>query len=86
MRDAVKKGRMGIGGLNGRAKLKEPDVIKILKDHRPSKEICKDYNVTNGTINNLRAGRTWKYLTVPAKVENRIEVMAEVLLDREQYV
>lgn len=61
--DSRNKGRSIYGERCGSSKLTEKDVIKILKDNRPSTIIAKEYNVCKSTISHIKVGRNWKHLT-----------------------
>jgi hypothetical protein len=63
--DRNHKGRANqpIGERNGLAKLREEDVIAILKDKRTYRKIARDYGVHNTAISSIKNGRSWSYLT-----------------------
>ena len=55
----VKKGTDNI-----RNKLTEEDVLEIYNDEtRTQHQMAKDYGVSQSTINHIRKGRTWTWLT-----------------------
>lgn len=45
------------------AKLTEAQVLKILRDDRPSKEVAADYACAARSIRAIREGKTWSWLT-----------------------
>lgn len=51
------------GSGHGRALLGEDDARAIFVDPRPSRELAEIYGVAEGTISNIRSGRTWKHVT-----------------------
>ena len=51
-----------IGSLNGHAKLKESDILKIKSDTRTLKEIAKDYGVTLQAIHHVKKGKNWTHV------------------------
>ena len=51
------------GSKNSQAKLTSDQVIKILNDKRPYKEIIKDYNVSISTISDIKRGYSWTHVT-----------------------
>lgn len=58
--------RSNIGENNAMSKLTEMDVLEIihrLLDNEPIKFIAEDYNVSQGTINDIKFHRTWTGLT-----------------------
>lgn len=53
---------------NVKAKLSEADVIAIYKNTEKSKRaLAEQYGVTQSTINHIKSGRTWKWLTKTVK-------------------
>lgn len=67
MQDCKAKGRMspppiGIGVRNGRAALRERDVILIRQSNIPSATLMKRFNVSRSAINSARTRRSWKHL------------------------
>lgn len=62
-RDRVIRGRSAAGERNGMAKLTEVQVMKIVHDPRPYKEVAKDYGVHTDMIGKIKRGRTWGKVT-----------------------
>ncbi len=58
--DRVSRGRSAFGERNGRAKLKESDVLFILKSSESTVFLSKMFGVTEFTIRELRKGRSWR--------------------------
>ncbi len=55
---------------NIKAKLSEAAVAAIfLNTEKTKKELARKYRVTQSTINHIKAGRTWSWLT--SKLEHR---------------
>ena len=55
----VKKGTDNI-----RNRLTEDDVLEIYEDDkRTQHQLAKKFNVSQSTINHIRRGRTWRWLT-----------------------
>lgn len=56
------------GSNHGMAKLTEDDVIeikKLIKENKlKSSEIGKIFNVSKGTINHIKSGKTWKHVQI----------------------
>lgn len=50
------------GSNNGMAKLTEKDVIKIRASKKSTKELMKQYNVSQMTILNIRNGKSWRHV------------------------
>lgn len=50
------------GEKHGHSKLKEVEVIAILKDGRQKKEIAKDYGVHASAIGKIKNGKGWKHI------------------------
>ena len=68
MRDAMRKGRVfrPIGSLNGKSKLVESDVWKIIKEKKEGlriKAISLKLNISARIISTILNGRTWTHLT-----------------------
>lgn len=63
MADAKRMGRTFPGESHRCAKLKEFQVLDILKDKRSNDIVGLEYNVSRHTINNIRKGRVWRHLT-----------------------
>ncbi len=63
-KDRDRKGRCRAMGLPGEGcghhKLKEEQVVAILKDQRTHASIASAYNVARPTVTNIKLGRTWK--------------------------
>lgn len=52
------------GEKNIKAKLTKDDVIAIyLSEGETQQALANKYNVTQSTINHIKTGRTWKWLT-----------------------
>lgn len=52
------------GEENFKAKLKEDDVLFIFNcDSMTQEELAKKFGVTQSTINHIKKGRTWSWLT-----------------------
>jgi len=52
------------GAKNFRAKLKDEDVIAIYQSKDKTQEqLASEYGVTQSTINHIKTGRTWSWLT-----------------------
>lgn len=64
IRDRDRKGRCKARGLPGEGcghhKLKEWQVIKVLKDSRTHQTIADAYHMSRTAITNIKLGRTWK--------------------------
>lgn len=66
MQDAVDRKRNAYGERNGRAKLKEVEVLEIidlLKRGRTQKSIAGIYGVSPDTIQAIKSGKNWRHLT-----------------------
>lgn len=63
LRDALRKGRVPLGDRASNGKLTSPEVLKILRDGRPSPLVAADYGVTDVAIRMIRTGRSWGWLT-----------------------
>ena len=60
---AIKNGLQVVGEKCPYSKLKEKDVIYILKNlNKKNSELSKMFNVSESTINDIRKNRTWKHL------------------------
>ena len=53
------------GSKNGQSKLTENQVLEIYNSSISNKELAKIYNVSTKTINNIKNGKYWKWLTCP---------------------
>ncbi len=52
------------GAKNFKAKLKDEDVIVIyLSEDKTQQELAAKFGVTQSTINHIKTGRTWSWLT-----------------------
>ena len=61
---SIRKGlRSTVGIKNSQSKLNEKDVILIFKDNRNYKKIQEDFNVSLGTIYDIKKGRSWTHIT-----------------------
>jgi hypothetical protein len=64
VQDRVIRGRSATGVKNGRSKLNEKEVLKILSDiETPKMHLAKKYNVDPKVIRDIKQGKTWKFLT-----------------------
>jgi len=69
IRDAVVKSRIrGPHNPHRTTKLVESDVISILQDDRIHRVIAQEYNVSKGTIGDIKRGTTWRYLQKKAAI------------------
>jgi len=48
------------GTKNGRARLNQEMVARIISDQRPERTIAKEYGVSRSTINSIKRGINWK--------------------------
>ena len=48
---------------NSQCKIKENDVLKILKDKRNYKEISLEYKISISTISDIKRGYSWTHIT-----------------------
>lgn len=48
-----------------RSKLKNNDVIEILKSSKKCRELAKIYGVAHSQIHSIRSGKTWKHISSP---------------------
>lgn len=63
--DMLHKGRdMMVGSRNNKAKLKETDVIEILKSKDGNDFLSAKYNVSKSTIKRIRARTLWRHINV----------------------
>lgn len=62
VKDCKSKGRNARGETHARAKITESDVIEIRESPLSNDELSKLFNLKNGTICNIRVGRTWKHV------------------------
>lgn len=61
--DKIAHGTSNRGANNGQSKLSESDVIAILADPRIHREIAVDYNVGRRTIDRIKRGESWSWLS-----------------------
>ena len=61
--DRVLRNRSAKGTGNGRSKLLESDIKKILSDPRSSIQVAPDYGVSNSVILNVRSGKSWGHVS-----------------------
>ena len=61
--DRVLRNRSAKGTGNGRSKLKESDIKKILSDPRSSLQVAPDYGVSSSVILNVRNGKSWGHVS-----------------------
>lgn len=64
-RDSIDAGRFTKGSTNGNSKLTEADVIHIRKnpDRLRSFELAKQFQVSTGTISNIKSGKIWRHVS-----------------------
>lgn len=62
--DMIKKRRHPYGEKVGSSKLKESDVIDIIKSEDTYKEISEKYNISRSYVSDIKARRYWKHLQV----------------------
>lgn len=66
IRDCVAKGRHRCAALVGEeagpSKLKEWEVVAILRDRRSNDEVAAHYGVSRQNIRRIRMGETWKHI------------------------
>lgn len=60
--DRYERNQSNQGERHSSAKLKESDVLKILKDERPYKFIATEYGVSESHISGLKTGKFWNNL------------------------
>jgi DNA-binding CsgD family transcriptional regulator len=60
--DMKAKGRSAKGESHSQHKLTENEVRGIRLDHRSAREIAIDYNISQGTVNDIKSGRRWGWL------------------------
>ena len=63
VKDRMTRGRSAKGTGNGRSKLKESDIQKILIDPRSSIKVSRDYGVSGSVILNVRNGKSWGHVS-----------------------
>lgn len=53
-----------VGSLNGRARLREPDVLAIRDDARatPARVLARRFGISTVAIHHVLSGRTWRHL------------------------
>ena len=68
-KDRNNKGRTAFGDRSGRTKLKEGEVVEILKISKfyPQCKIRKAYKIPKGTIHAIISRKSWKYITLAAR-------------------
>ena len=71
MLDRKIRGRDPAGERNGRAKLTESDVLKILADPRPAHKVAAEYGVVKDSVLRIRNGETWTHITKGVPVAAR---------------
>lgn len=67
--DCIKHGTLPMGENHGRAKLKEEQVIEILKSSGTQKDIADRFGVSVTTVAQIRRRITWKHLTTEVSHE-----------------
>lgn len=63
MRDKFIRGRTAKGSRNGRSRLTEYQVKKIIEDNRSRIEIAREYDVCPRTIDHIFNGKNWSHVT-----------------------
>lgn len=63
MQDRNFKLRTAAGMQNGRSKLTNEQVIAILFDTSPKRQIAKKYGIDESTVRGIKTGKTWGWLT-----------------------
>lgn len=63
MLDRTIRGRNPAGERNGRAKLNDSDVLRILADPRAAHKVAADYAVGKDAILRIRNGESWTHIT-----------------------
>lgn len=63
MEDRESRGRSPYGERNGRARLTEKDVIKILSTAGTSAEVAAKFGVSDSCVRDIRNGRNWIRIT-----------------------
>jgi uncharacterized protein YerC len=70
--------RTTIGEKNSQSKINSKQVILILNDNRPYKEIQQDYKISISTISDIKRGYSWTHITGKInlkKENNRMQVL-----------
>jgi len=62
--DAVVRKRFPVGEKHWSTSLSDSDVLYIFKSKKDSKFLAKKYGVHRDTINNIKSGRTWSWITM----------------------
>lgn len=62
--DMVNRGRSDVGERHHDAKLTDKDVVAIRADKRYGRIVAQDYGVCKSTIDQIRAGETWRHVSV----------------------
>jgi hypothetical protein len=62
--DAVIRKRFPVGEKHWMTSLSKVDVLKIFKSKESSVNLAKKYGVHRDTINNIKSGRTWSWITI----------------------
>lgn len=62
--DMINKGRRhsSAGERNASAKLTKNQVIAIRNDHRPTRDIISEYNISASTLYSIRHRETWRHI------------------------
>jgi hypothetical protein len=63
MQDKISKNRQSRGESGGTSKLSNDKVREIYLDNRTFREIAKDFEISIGTINQIKTRKTWKEVT-----------------------
>lgn len=62
MRDRDRRGRFQNGEGHGNTVLTRAQVLEIRRDNRVQHVIAKEYGVTQGTVSNIKIGKTWGHV------------------------
>jgi len=63
VRDRVERDRSAKGVVNGRAKLREQDVMRIFNSPESNASLAKHFGVDESTIRGVKQAKTWAWLT-----------------------
>lgn len=61
--DCIRRGRFQNGEKHANTVLVRAQVISIRSDNRVQRVIAKEYGVTQGTISNIKIGKTWSQVS-----------------------
>ncbi len=62
--DMVQKGRSAKGSGHSQARLTEGQVAEILASDKSNRQLAAEYGVVHGTIDHIKAGKTWKHVAI----------------------